>query len=240
MKKYLLFCLSLLLYANIPASAQDDDEDLQDAPKRERVIKQKQYPTRIVKGRVLNEMSKTPLSGAMVRVAEIDGFSTLSHSDGTYELKVPLFATSLMMSAPGYNAVKIGLSKGEQQQDAMLYSDIFAQEYNTGTNVTSNETASDFRFSNAVSIEDEIQKQLGANVHVTARGGMPGIGSVMFINGLNSLNVNAQPLIVVDGVIFDQQYSRTTLHEGFYNNVLANINPTDIEKVTVLRNGTAL
>ena len=30
------------------------------------------------------------------------------------------------------------------------------------------------------------------------------------------------------------------LHDGFYNNILTNINPADIDRVTVLRNGTAL
>ena len=62
----------------------------------------------------------------------------------------------------------------------------------------------------------------------------------MFVQGLNSLNVNAQPLIVVDGVVFDQQYGRSMLHDGFYNDILSNINPSDVEDVTVLRNGTAL
>ena len=60
------------------------------------------------------------------------------------------------------------------------------------------------------------------------------------MNGLNSLNINAQPLIVVDDVIFDQQYGRSILHQGFFNDILANISPADIETVTVLRNGTAL
>ena len=62
----------------------------------------------------------------------------------------------------------------------------------------------------------------------------------MFIQGLNSLNVNAQPLIVIDGVIVEQQYGREMIHSGFYNDILNNINPNDIENVTVLRNGTAL
>ena len=44
-----------------------------------------------------------------------------------------------------------------------------------------------------------------------------GVGTVMFVQGLNSLNVNAQPLVVVDGVIIDQQYGRQLLHDGFFN-----------------------
>ena len=62
----------------------------------------------------------------------------------------------------------------------------------------------------------------------------------MFVQGLNSLNVNAQPLVIVDDVIIDQQYGRTMLHEGFFNDILSTINLSDIEKVTVMRNGTAL
>ena len=85
-----------------------------------------------------------------------------------------------------------------------------------------------------------MQKQLGAQVYTITRNGTPGVGSVMFVQGLNSLNINAQPLVVVDGIIVEQQYGRTTIHEGFYNDILSAINPADIEKVTVMRNGTAL
>ena len=224
-----------------PVAAQEDDSEELAAPRKEKVVKpRKQYPTRVVKGRVLNAASKAPVSGAMVRVAEVEGYSALSHSDGSYELKVPLFATSLEISAPDRNMTKLGLVADEQQRDALLYPSTFTSEYAHGTNVTSDESTSDFRFSNAVSIEEEVQKRLGADVHVTSRSGMPGIGSVMFMNGLNSLNINAQPLIVVDGVIFDQQFNRTTLHDGFYNDILANISPADIESVNVIRNGTAL
>ena len=241
MKKYILYCLAFLLFGALPASAQDDDSDMLDAPKKVKTVKpQKQYPTRVVKGRVLHAASKAPVSGAMVRTAEVDGYSALSHSDGTFEIKVPLFATSLQVTAPNCNLVKVGLLNDEQQRDILLYPSTFSSEYTELTNVTSDESASDFRFSNAVSIEEEIQKHLGADVHTISRSGMPGIGSVMFMNGLNSLNINAQPLIVVDGVIFDQQYGRSTLHDGFYNNILSNISPTDIENVTVMRNGTAL
>ena len=62
----------------------------------------------------------------------------------------------------------------------------------------------------------------------------------MFIRGLNSLNANAQPLIVIDGIIQDMQQNRSSLHYGDYTNLLLNINPEDIEKVTVLKNATAL
>lgn len=239
MKKYVIYCLSLFLFGASTAFAQDDESDAQVVRKVTTSLK-KQYPTRVVKGRVINGASKSPVSGAMVRVGEIDGYSALTHSDGTFEIKVPLFATSLEVSAPDMNMSKMGLVKDEQQKDVYLYPATFVPEYRNGTNVTAENMTTDFRFSDATSIEDEIQKRLGAEVHTTMRNGTSGVGGVMFMNGLNSLNINSQPLIVIDDVIFDQQYGRSVLHQGFYNDILANISPSDIETVTVLRNGTAL
>jgi TonB-linked SusC/RagA family outer membrane protein len=228
------------MLGNMPVLAQEDDSETVAAQRKEKVVPKKQYPTRTVKGRVINATTRQPMAGALVGAAEMEGYSTLTASDGSYELRVPLFVSSIEVSAPDFNHTKVGLNGHEQQADARLYPDTFTPEYERSTNVAATSSMSDFRFSNAVSIEDEIQKRLGAVVHTTSRNGTPGVGGVMFIGGLTSLNANAQPLVVVDGVIYDQQYGRTTLHDGFYNDILSNISPTDIERVEVLRNGTAL
>ena len=62
----------------------------------------------------------------------------------------------------------------------------------------------------------------------------------MFINGLNSLNSNAMPLVVLDGVVYDMLYDTRMLHNGYFNNLLQAINVDDIESVNVLKNGTAI
>ena len=224
--------------------AQDDDSD--DGEEEEVTAvraftpKQKQYETRTVKGLVLDAATKKPISGAIVKAVEIDGYSVLTEDDGTYELKVPLFASGIIVSSPDYNPVRLGLIEGESQKTACLYSAMFKAEYGTQTNNRNDYQATDFKYSSAINIKDEVQNRLGGQVYTIGRSGMPGVGSVMFMQGLNSLNVNAQPLIVIDGVIVDQQYSRTLLHDGFYNDILTCLNPADIEKVTVVRNGTAL
>jgi len=220
--KWLCAALFFTLHSSLftsPASAQD---------------------LREVKGRVVNGTTSKPLGGVLVSVAGIKGFSTLTEADGTYTLKVPASASVLSFSSPDYNLCRMGLGRSEEQAAVRLYPSAFSADYDATTNVNATSRASGFHFSNSVSIEDDIQKQLGAQVHTVTRSGTPGIGSVMFMGGLGSINANAQPLIVVDGVIFDQQYGRTMLHDGFYNDILANISPTDIESVEVLRNGTAL
>ena len=92
---------------------------------------------------------------------------------------------------------------------------------------------------NSLTIENEMEKGLAGSLRVINRGGMPAQGAAMFINGLNSLNSNAQPLVIVDGVMLDMQYDRSSLHQGFVNNVFNIIDPDDIESVEVVKNGTA-
>ncbi len=241
MKRYIIWGITLMMAFPLCVAAQEDEtEEQTEATARVLTPKKKVYETRVVKGRVVEAATKAPVAGAIVKAGGIAGYSTLTDDDGTYELNVPVFATSLYVSSPDHNAVSAGLTKGEAQGDIMLYNTSFAQDYTESENVRGDKQASGFAYSNAINIKDEVQKQLGAYAYTTTRNGTPGVGSVSFIQGLNSLNANAQPLVVIDGVIVDQQYGREMLHDGFYNDILTNINPADIEKVTVMRNGTAL
>ena len=240
MNKYIVYSLSLMLLGHISAFAQQPQATAMAAASVKSAVTASNVQLRTVKGLVINGATHKPVSGALVSTAEVDGYSALTHSDGTYEIKVPDFASSLQITAPDMNTVRVGLAKGQMQRQAVIYPNTFADNYAAGNNVLDAQSTSGFGFSNAVTIEEEIQKRLGAEVHTTLRNGTPGVGGVMFMNGLNSLNSNAQPLIVVDGVIFDQQYGRSMIHQGFYNDILSNISPTDIANVTVLRNGTSL
>ena len=243
MKRYILFGLTMLMAFPLSVAAQDDDSDDEEGTEtsvRTFTPKQKQYDTRTVKGMVADATTQLPVAGAIVKAAGVDGYSVLTEDDGSYELKVPLFATELYITSPDFNPVRLGLGRDAVQKNVLLYPTTFTAEYSPETNVRSDYAVHDLKYSSAVNVKDEVQKQIGAQVYTVGRNGTPGVGSVMFIQGLNSLNVNAQPLVVIDNVIIEQQYGRTLLHDGFFNDILSNINPADIEKVTVLRNGTAL
>ncbi|MCR4919952.1 MAG: SusC/RagA family TonB-linked outer membrane protein [Prevotella sp.] len=240
MKKYILFGLSLLTAFPLATWAQDADDDEEQVSRKSFSKKQAKYETRTVKGCVVDAASGKPLSGAIVSAYDIEGYSVLTEDDGSFELKLPVVASALSISAPDHNAALQGVVKDEMQPQVKLYPTTLAPDLRLGTNLRGDQQASDFGYTSAINIKDEVQKQLGAVAYTTTRNGTPGVGSVMFVQGLNSLNVNAQPLVVVDGVIQEQQYDRTLIHQGFYNDILTNINPADIEKVTVMRNGTAL
>ncbi len=194
---------------------------------------------RVIKGKVLDAATGQPVAGAIVGVIGQKA-STLTQEDGGYTLTLTEPATSLQISSPDHNMIIMGLQTGEEQKNAYLYSQNFDADYTHAMDASVQSVAKHNRYSSAINIKEEIQEQLGSALYSRMRSGTPGMGSVMFIQGLNSLNTNAQPLVVVDGVILEQQYDNQMLHQGFFNDILSNINPTDIEKVTVLRNGTAL
>ena len=81
-----------------------------------------------------------------------------------------------------------------------------------------------------------------AGVTISSTGGAPGQGARILIRGINSLDAgrNNQPLFIVDGVEIDNSTFLTGGGDtrGMTNRA-ADINPDDIESVSVLRGGAA-
>lgn len=75
-----------------------------------------------------------------------------------------------------------------------------------------------------------------AGVLSTAPSGQPGAAQSIRIRGTGSVNAGRGPLYVIDGVIVEQgDFTQTTNT----NDVLSNINPNDIDNITVLKDAAA-
>ena len=235
------FCLFFLFGIN-PAFAQDDNtEEVEEdttvqGPKR-KVPVGPTYEMKEVSGQILDAATKQPVSGVRVEALNDIRYSAMTEEDGRYKISVPVFTTSLYISTPEYNPVQVAIKNGNM--DVKLYSSVFKSFFQNGTE-TIRQHAANINNSSAISVESDIENQLNGSVRTVTRGGMPGQGASMFINGLTSLNTVSQPLIVVDGVIWDMQYDRTTIHDGFFVNILNSIDVEDIDKVKILQTGTAL
>jgi TonB-linked SusC/RagA family outer membrane protein len=80
-----------------------------------------------------------------------------------------------------------------------------------------------------------------AGVSITTNSGAPGSSSRIVLRGYSSIEGNNEPLFVVDGVPVSNSVSQTT---GLYNpvdfgNAINDINPSDIENVTILKGAAA-
>ena len=193
-----------------------------------------------VSGTVTDAATGRPLAGVIVEAYGNHRYTSMTDDKGAYQLQVPDYVNSVSMRVDGYQLVQKAIGHEADKTDAQLYPNTFSPIYGQTTQSTVSRRADNFDNTARLSIDPLVQEQLGADVHSVARSGQLGIGNTMFIGGLTSLQTNAQPLVVIDGVITDMQYDRQMLHEGYYNNILANINVNDIESVTVLKNGTAI
>lgn len=195
------------------------------------------YEMKSISGTVVDDATGEGLAGVRVQALNDKRYTAMTGEDGTYTISVPKFVTALYYEVSGYNGMQRAI-KGESAQDVKMLASSFKPIYEDGTSIFSVGKMSP-KTTTAITVENDIENSLNSSVRVLNRGGMPAQGGAMFINGVTSLNVNAQPLIVVDGVMWDMQSDRTTIHQGFVNNVLNMLDVNDIADVKVLKNGTA-
>lgn len=237
-----LCAISLGLCPTAFAQSENEGDEVEMSikkPTRERVVKDK-FATTMLHGVVVDQVSKKPLAGIQLKVLGYDRYSAMTGADGKFTIKVPEFATTLFVHSPSFMSQQVAINAKDTEKDiqVLMMKEKFRPMYIEGTTYTAQ--AGFDAEAKDVTIESDIENILGADVRTVTRSAAPGIGATMFVRGLSSINANAQPLIVVDGVEQDMQQNRLSLHSGQINNILANIAPEDIASVKVLKNATAL
>lgn len=238
----LSLCALAMTFCTASYAQDEQDEATEEsgfkAPQRRAV--QEKNTLVSVSGVVVDDVTKQPVAGVRVQALADVRYTSMTNAKGEFTIKLPDFATALYVQAPRYMSQQVAIKSNDEKQQVRisLLSEKFKAMYEDGTEYTATST---FKVKGGgILLDDEIQSNLGADIRSINRSGAADGGNAMFIRGLNSLNANAQPLIIVDGVEMDMQLSRTVLHQGRSFNMLANISPEDIEKVQVLKNATAL
>ena len=240
----MVLCTCILGFSTTNVFAQFDDEA---GGEEEVMLKQPKrteakvtFPTVMLKGLVVDQATNTPIAGVQLQAMGQKRFTAMSDEDGTFAIKVPTFTTALYVHSPGYQPLQVAINAGDSTQvvSVKMLSDQFQTMYSEGTTYTAQKSTKIDNF--GVTVDQEIANELGGDMRSVMHSATAEYGASMFIRGLNSITSDAQPLVIVDGVEMDMQRSRPTLHDGQFNNMLANISPDDIEKVTVLKNATAL
>lgn len=237
---YYCICVGMVLCGTPCAYGQELPAEGADSVRTAVEKTKPQVPTVSFKGQVTDAATGSPVQGAILQVAGDGRYSALTGEDGSFEIAVPMYASQLQVEAPGYASVRTHLVPDGDELDIRLYSGNFTADFAGDVRVSDRSSADDFSLTSALTVEDEMAKHLGADVRVLLHSANPAQGASLFVGGFNSLNANAQPLVVLDGMILDTQSDRSLMHSGYLNNVLSAISVNDIEKVTVLKNATAL
>jgi len=195
---------------------------------------------RTVTGKVTNAKDGSPLAAASVLVKG-SGVGAQTNADGSFSLKVPAKATTLVVSSLNFetrevtlsgNTVSVALSPAvDQLSDVVVigYGSVRKKDL-TGSVV--NVSSKDFN-KGVISTPEQLIQGKVAGVQITSNNGAPGSGSTIRIRGGASLNASNDPLIVVDGMPID---GRGISGQA---NALALINPNDIESFSILKDASA-
>lgn len=194
----------------------------------------------VVSGVVLDAATGTPMAGVRVTAYNNALHSAMSHQDGSFSIEVPDYVSSLTFAVDGCNTVVSAIGSSKDNMEIKMYSDAFSEIYSAST-VASSTISAQIAGTNAdLSIDQQLQRSLQGSVLSTIRSGQLAIGAAMQIDGISSLNISSQPLVVLDGTILDMGYDNQTMHDGFYNNLLANIPIEDIASINILKNGVGI
>ena len=226
----LLFCMLASYISVLPIAAQSEDGEEEVVEEVETTIKQparkavkENYPLVTLHGIVTDQATGQPLSGIQLQALGYIRYTSMTDEEGLFTIRVPEFTTALYVHAQGYAPLQVAVVAADTLRNipVKMLRDKFLPMYGKGTDYTAKSTAAINRF--GVTVDNEITNKLGADVHAVIRSAALDGGASMFIRGLNSITSDAQPLIVVDGIEQDMQRDRYSLHDGQFNNILANI-----------------
>jgi TonB-linked SusC/RagA family outer membrane protein len=204
--------------------------------------------TRTVSGRITDRTTNEGLPGATVLVkGTTAGVST--NSDGTFTLNVPAGATTLLISSVGYSPIERTLGNEAQvtialAPDSKQIGEVVVTGYGgsqdikdiTGSYAKIDQTK---LTSQPVTSADQALAGRVAGVQITNSSGTLGDAVAVRVRGINSITGSSQPLFVIDGVPMTEFGNFNLLSDGIKYNPLADINPNDIESMTVLKDASA-
>jgi len=201
---------------------------------------------RVISGRVL-DATGNPVSNATVLVKG-SSVGTTTKADGSFTLTVPASARALVISSVGMapeevningkNSVDVSLKAGDTNLQEVVVTGYTTTSRNKSTVAASVVGAKDISNVPMTNVNDILQgKATGLTVMSTS--GQPGSSSNIRVRGVGSISAGASPIYVIDGIIVERgQFVAGVISQN--NDILSNMNPNDIESVTVLKDAAAL
>jgi len=207
---------------------------------------------RSISGTVISDTG-TPLEGVTVTNSTTNK-NTITNATGSFSIQASA-GQELVFTYVGYissrivvgntNNVRVSLKAGTSQLEEVVVTamDIRRNAKELGF---SHQTVSgkDVQETQRDNFLNGLQGRI-AGATITSTSGVPGASSSIVLRGFNSMSLSNQPLFVVDGIIIDNSTidavsnvpaaaGQNTTSNDFTNRI-ADINPNDIESITVLK-----
>lgn len=208
-----------------------------------------------VTGTVLSP-EKTPLEGVTI-TNKSTGKKTVTDAAGAFSIDAAPgqqllvsyvgYAEQTVQAGSGKISINLVSTSKELEQAVVVAMDIKRNPRELGYSVQK-VSGKDIQESQRDNFVTALQGRV-AGLTVTPTNGAPGASAQIVLRGFNSASLNNQPLFIVDGVIVDNSTFNETSNGGSglglasdrpnrtgdYTNRMSDLNPSDIESVTVLK-----
>ncbi len=175
------------------------------------------------------------------------GNSVSTDENGEFTISVPDLQAELIINLPGYNKQSIYLNGREYLAVSLVSSRYKSLNNSFNTPLGSmaikdaefsvnSFSAADLDLSNASSFDQTLEGKV-PGLNVVRQSGMPGQRTYMNIRGLSSLYAENEPLLFIDGMIYDYSYAKFSLMDGFALNPMDIVDIDDISDITVIKDG---
>lgn len=188
--------------------------------------------TQSVRGKIVDASTGEAIIGANVIVKGHTNIGAATNLDGVFTLNAPRGAKTLIVSYIGYksqevaiaNNLTIKLSADASQLDDVVVIAYGVQKKESLVGAQTTISAKNLEKRPITNLTSAFSG-LTPGVQVTTSAGQPGSSESLIVRGFGSLNASSNPIIVVDGSI--------------YNGALGDINPQDIQSLNVLKDAAS-
>ncbi len=199
-------------------------------------------------GTIIDAATGKPLPGINISVPSFS--AAITDENGQFTIKVPSYKTTLQVSSPGFQSKEVPL-RGNSSVSVQLFDENFDSWYDVAVTpaatLPKNQITADIVSTNPqgawtrnLETPENYIQGIATGVTITRRSGTPNIGSTLFMRGMSSLYATNRPLIVVDGMIYENTDFGGSIINNFYSNPLSLIDIKDIDNITVIKDGASL
>lgn len=232
----LLFYAGMFLFVALPAMAQE----------------------RVITGTVLSDPGNTPLRDVTVTVRGTNR-ATKTDDNGNYSIRAAS-GQVLVFTFVDYSRREVTVGNSDNVAVSMTQSAQQMEEVTIVTAMDIRRNPKELGYSTASVKGEELKETQRENFMTALQGrvagltvntssGLAGASSQIVLRGFNSLSLDNSPLFVIDGIIVDNSTMNETSDGGValglgsnranngndYSNRISDINPNDIEAITVLK-----
>tara|TARA_B100001057_G_scaffold314650_1_gene314750 strand:+ start:455 stop:3697 length:3243 start_codon:yes stop_codon:yes gene_type:complete len=205
------------------------------------------YAQKTIQGTVSDDLGN-PLPGATVSIIGSDGIGSVTDFNGNYSIEVLDDNSVLSITYIGFteqnivvgsnSTINITLAESLEKLDEVVVTalgfEVSTDKLGYATSVVSNETITEAK---ETSLINSLSGKT-AGVRISRNSGDPGDGSYIQVRGISSIERNSQPLIIIDGIPMSNDV-RGDSYDFAQQSRLNDLNPNDIESISVLKGASA-